>query len=140
MFGAGAVGGHLAARLYNRGADVSVVARGAHVAAIRDRGLRVSTPDEEIAAPVRASADPSDLGPQDAVLVTGKAPALPAVAAAIRPLLGPTTPVVFAMNGIPWSIMVPAINGSSALIPAARCGGRSGRSGRSPSLSTRPAP
>lgn len=78
------------------------MARGAHLAAIRDRGLRVSTPDGEIVAPVRASADPSDFGPQDAVLVTVKAPALPAVAAAIGPLLGPTTPVVFAMNGIPW--------------------------------------
>ena len=102
MFGAGAVGGHFAARLHKGGAEVSVVARGAHLAAIRERGLRVSTPDEEIVAPVRASADPSDLGPQDAVLVTVKAPALPAVAAAIGPLLGPTTPVVFAMNGIPW--------------------------------------
>lgn len=102
VFGAGAVGGHFAARLHKGGGDVSVVARGAHLAAIQDRGLRVSTPDEEIVAAVRASADPSELGLQDVVLVTVKAPALPAVAAAIGPLLGPTTPVVFAMNGIPW--------------------------------------
>lgn len=78
------------------------MARGVHLAAIRELGLRVSTPDSEIVAPVRASSDPSELGPQDAVLVTVKSPALPAVAAAIAPLLGPTTPVVFAMNGIPW--------------------------------------
>ena len=102
VFGAGAVGGHFAARLHKGGADVSVVARGTHLAAIRERGLRVTTPEEEIVAPVRASADPADLGPQDAVLVTVKAPGLAAVAAAIGPLLGPTTPVVFAMNGIPW--------------------------------------
>jgi len=101
VFGAGAVGGHFAARLHKGGGDVSVVARGAHLAAIQNRGLCVSTPDEEIVAAVRASADPSELGRQDIVLVTVKAPALPAVAAAIEPLLGPTTPVVFAMNGIP---------------------------------------
>ena len=102
VFGAGAIGGHLAARLHKGGAEVSVVARGAHLAAIQERGLVVSTPDEQIVAPVRASADPADLGAQDAVIVTVKAPALPMVAAAIGPLLGPTTPVVFAMNGIPW--------------------------------------
>ena len=52
--------------------------------------------------PGAASDDPAELGPQDAVLVTVKAPALPAVAAAIAPLLGPDTKVAFVMNGIPW--------------------------------------
>ena len=102
VFGAGAVGGHVAARLARGGADVSVVARGAHLAAMQARGLQVRTPKETFDAPVTASDDPAQLGPQDAVFVTLKAPALPAMAATIGPLLGPDTAVVFAMNGIPW--------------------------------------
>ncbi len=102
VFGAGAVGGHVAARLARGGADVSVVARGANLAAMRERGLEVRTPTERFHATVRASEHPAELGPQDAVIVTLKAPALPAMAASIGPLLGPDTPVVFAMNGIPW--------------------------------------
>lgn len=102
VFGAGAIGGHLAARLSKAGADVSVVARGANLEAMQARGLLVRTPDGDIHAPVRASADARELGPQDAVIVTVKAPALPAIATALQPLLGPDTPVVFVMNGIPW--------------------------------------
>jgi 2-dehydropantoate 2-reductase len=102
VFGAGAIGGHLAVRLARGGAEVSVVARGAQLAAIQQDGLKVVTAEGEIEAKVRASEDPATLGPQDAVLVTVKAPALPAVAATIAPLLGPDTPVAFVMNGIPW--------------------------------------
>jgi 2-dehydropantoate 2-reductase len=102
IYGAGAIGGHLAARLHRAGAEVSVVARGAHLTAIRDTGLTVHAVDGAHHAPVRASADPADLGRQDAVFVTVKAPALPAVAASIQPLLGTDTPVAFVMNGIPW--------------------------------------
>jgi 2-dehydropantoate 2-reductase len=102
VYGAGAIGGHLAARLHRAGADVSVVARGAHLAAIQANGLTVHAVDGQHHAPVRASADPRELGKQDAVFVTVKAPALPAVAASILPLLGPDTPVAFVMNGIPW--------------------------------------
>jgi 2-dehydropantoate 2-reductase len=102
IYGAGAIGGHLAARLHRAGAEVSVVARGAHLTAIRDNGLTVHAVDGAHHAPVRASGDPADLGRQDAVFVTVKAPALPAVAASIQPLLGTDTPVAFVMNGIPW--------------------------------------
>ncbi len=102
VFGAGAVGGHAAARLARGGADVSVVARGAHLAAMQERGLEVRAPDAAFSAKVRASDNPAALGVQDIVLVTLKAPALPAMAAAIKPLLGPDTAVAFAMNGIPW--------------------------------------
>jgi 2-dehydropantoate 2-reductase len=102
VFGAGAIGGHLAARLARGGAEVSVVARGAHLAAIQARGLRVEAPDGAFQAAVSATSDPATLGPQDAVLITVKAPALASVAASIAPLLGPDTPVVFVMNGIPW--------------------------------------
>lgn len=102
VFGAGAVGGFLAAHLARGGLQTSVIARGAHLAAIRANGLRVETPAEAFTARVTASDDPAELGPQDMVLVTVKAPALPSVAAAIGPLLGPDTPVAFIMNGIPW--------------------------------------
>jgi 2-dehydropantoate 2-reductase len=102
IYGAGAIGGHLAARLHRAGADVCVIARGAHLAAIQANGLTVHAVDGEHHAPVKASAHPEDLGPQDAVFVTVKAPALPAVAAAIAPLLGRDTAVAFVMNGIPW--------------------------------------
>ncbi len=102
VFGAGAVGGHVAARLAKGGAEVSVVARGPHLVAMQRRGLLVHAPDGDIHARVAASDDAAALGKQDAVLVCVKAPALPSVAAAIAPLLGPDTAVGFVMNGIPW--------------------------------------
>ncbi len=102
IYGAGAIGGHLAARLHRAGAEVSVVARGAHLAAIQANGLTVHAIDGEHHAAVKAASDPADLGPQDAVFVTVKAPALPVVAASIAPLLGRDTSVAFVMNGIPW--------------------------------------
>jgi 2-dehydropantoate 2-reductase len=102
IYGAGAIGGHLAARLHRAGAEVSVVARGTHLAAIQANGLTVHAVDGTHHASVRASADPAELGRQDAVFVTVKAPALPGVAASIHPLLGPDTSVAFVMNGIPW--------------------------------------
>jgi 2-dehydropantoate 2-reductase len=102
IFGAGSVGGYLAGFLSRGGAEVSAVARGAHLAAIRAHGLTVETPDETLVARIAASDKPGDLGPQDVVLVTVKAPALPQVAATIAPLLGPDTAVAFIMNGIPW--------------------------------------
>ncbi|HEY0419273.1 MAG TPA: 2-dehydropantoate 2-reductase N-terminal domain-containing protein, partial [Acetobacteraceae bacterium] len=76
VFGAGAIGGHLAARLAEGGAEVSVVARGDHLAAMQANGLRITAPDRRLHARIRATADAAELGPQDAVLVTVKAPAL----------------------------------------------------------------
>ena len=102
VFGAGAIGGHLAMRLHKAGADVSLVARGPHLAAIQANGLSVHAVDGHHHAKIRAAADPAELGPQDAIFVTVKAPALPAVAAAIAPLLKADTSVSFVMNGIPW--------------------------------------
>ena len=102
IFGAGAIGGHLAARLLTAGADVSVVARGEHLAAIQNNGITLELPDRTLQGRVKASENPSDLGTQDAVIVAVKAPALPDVAARIAPLLRADTPVLFAMNGIPW--------------------------------------
>jgi 2-dehydropantoate 2-reductase len=102
VFGAGSVGGYLAGSLAQGGADVCMVARGEHLAAIRTSGLTVETPDTTLTVKLPASDTPADLGLQDAVIVTVKAPALPTVAAAIAPLLGPDTSVAFPMNGIPW--------------------------------------
>ena len=102
IFGAGAIGGFLAGYMARAGLDVSVVARGAHLAAIQAGGLTVQAPDETFTARVAASADPAELGVQDAVLVTVKAPAVPAAASLMSPLLGPDTPVAFLTNGVPW--------------------------------------
>ena len=102
VYGAGAIGGHLAARLAKGGAEVSVIARGAHLAAIQASGLEVHAADGVHQVRVHATDDPRAVGPVDAVFVTVKAPALPAVAAGIGPLLKPGTAVPFVMNGIPW--------------------------------------
>jgi 2-dehydropantoate 2-reductase len=102
VYGAGAVGGHLAVRLARAGNQVSVIARGAQLAAIRQRGLTLILGGERLTAPVRASDDPAELGVQDAVISTLKAPGLAAVADRLPALLGRDTPVVFAINGIPW--------------------------------------
>lgn len=102
VFGAGAVGGYLAARLGHAGREVSVVARGPHLEAIRRDGLRLITPDEDLLTRPLASDDPAELGRQDLVIVTAKAPALPQLAHSIGPLLGEATPVAFAMNGVQW--------------------------------------
>ena len=98
IFGAGAVGGHIAARLAKAGYDVCVVARGAHLEAMRAHGVRLIHGDEVITGKVRAGA----MEPQDAVFVTLKANMLGLFAEAAEPLLGPDTAVVFAQNGIPW--------------------------------------
>lgn len=102
VFGAGAIGGNFAARLADAGNEVSVVARGAHLEAIRARGLTLIAGDRRIVAKVRASDKPADLGRQDAVISTLKANGLAALAEGVGPLLRPDTPVVFAQNGIPW--------------------------------------
>ncbi|MFO1038571.1 MAG: 2-dehydropantoate 2-reductase [Geminicoccaceae bacterium] len=102
VYGAGAIGGLLAARLARAGADVSLVARGPHLAAIRNRGLTLCTDSENFTTHPRASADPADLGPQDAVIVTLKAMQVPAAVPAMRKLFGPDTTVVMAVNGVPW--------------------------------------
>ena len=102
VFGAGAVGGNFAYRLARAGADVSVVARGAHLASIRERGITVTSQGETQSVPVRATDDAHSLGPQDVVIVTLKAVSIAASAGAIASLCGPDTLVVFAVNGLPW--------------------------------------
>lgn len=102
VFGAGAVGGHLAAKLAATGHDVSVVARGPHLAAMRKNGIRLLHGDRTIVGRVRAAASAAELGVQEAVLVTLKANVLDAFAEQCAPLLGADTALVFVQNGIPW--------------------------------------
>jgi 2-dehydropantoate 2-reductase len=103
VYGAGAIGGLIGARLASvGGSEMSAVARGATLAALRRNGLRLTSDKGEIRAAVRAAEDPAELGAQDLVVLAVKGPALPAVAARIGPLLGPDTMVLAAMNGVPW--------------------------------------
>jgi 2-dehydropantoate 2-reductase len=102
IFGAGAVGGHVAAKLAAGGHDVAVIARGAHLDAMRDKGITLIHGKDTIRSRVRALPDASGLGVQDFVFVTLKANALGDFAAAAAPLLDPGTGVVFGQNGIPW--------------------------------------
>ncbi|WP_158747737.1 ketopantoate reductase family protein [Acidisphaera sp. L21] len=102
IFGAGAIGGFIAGYMARAGIDVSVVARGAHLRAIQVNGLTVDATDERFTVKVRASDNPADLGVQDGVLVSVKAPALPQIAGMIAPLLADDTPVAFLNNGVPW--------------------------------------
>lgn len=102
IFGAGAIGSHLAAHLARSGADVSVVARGAQLAALQSRGLRFIHADGTFTVPVRATDSGASLGAQDLVISTVKAHSLTAAADQIKPLLHEHTPIVYAVNGIPW--------------------------------------
>jgi 2-dehydropantoate 2-reductase len=102
VFGAGAIGGYLAVPLSLAGHDVCVVARGAHLRAIQQRGLKLIVQGQERLALVRASDDPASLGPQDLVICALKAHQAYESAHLFAPLLGESTSVVTAMNGIPW--------------------------------------
>src|SRR3954471_9473812 len=101
IYGAGAIGGHLAAKLAASGHDVSVVARGANLQDVRKNGFKLVHGDRIIAGPVRAAENPAELGPQELVIVTLKASGLSAFARNCAPLLQRETAVVFAQNGIP---------------------------------------
>src|SRR5690348_11545762 len=102
IFGAGAVGGHIAAKLAVSGHEVSVVARGAHLEAMRSRGLKLLHGKQTILGKVRAASSANELGLQETVLVTVKANMLEVFAQQAAPLLGKDTAVVFIQNGIPW--------------------------------------
>jgi 2-dehydropantoate 2-reductase len=104
VVGAGAIGGFLGTRLAAAGeASVAALARGATLAALRDHGWRLEKGATRLQAPAAtASDDPRDLGPQDLIIITVKAPALPALAPSLAPLIAADTLVLPAMNGVPW--------------------------------------
>ena len=104
VLGAGSVGGHIAARLAAAGhAEVSVVARGAHLESIRRNGITLKSGKEEInGKPAAATDDAASLPKQDAVFVTVKAHSVPGFASTIEKLLKPDGVAVFPLNGLTW--------------------------------------
>jgi 2-dehydropantoate 2-reductase len=102
IFGAGAIGGYMGAKLAAAGADVSLVARGPHLRAMQERGLTLIEEGERRTVAVRAAEDPAALGMQDYVVVTLKAHSVPPVVARMQPLIGPETTIVSGVNGVPW--------------------------------------
>ena len=102
ILGAGAIGGFLGARLAMQGADVSLVARGPHLAAMQRDGVRLVEPEGEHVVRVQATDDLATLREADAVFVTLKSHSLPAIAPELAANLNPTAAVVSAQNGIPW--------------------------------------
>lgn len=106
VVGAGAIGGVLAGRLAEAGFDTSVLARGAHLHAIRERGLTLKAPEGAVTVTVRASDDPAALaaeaGPQEVIFIALKAHQIPAMLPRLAPLIEPETLVVPAINGVPW--------------------------------------
>jgi 2-dehydropantoate 2-reductase len=102
VYGAGAIGGYLAVELALSGQEVSVVARGPHLRAIQDHGLKLVIQGREKVAKVAAAEHPGDFGVQDVVICALKAHQAYACAADFAPLLGPATALLTAMNGIPW--------------------------------------
>ncbi|APR82882.1 2-dehydropantoate 2-reductase [Minicystis rosea] len=102
IFGAGAIGGHLGVKLTQAGADVTFIARGAHLEAMKEHGVRWIENGTTVTVRPRCVGSVAEAGPQDYVIVTLKAPSLPGAAPEIARLLGPETAVVAAVNGVPW--------------------------------------
>ena len=102
IFGAGAIGGYMGVKLAKAGADVSLVARGPHLAAMQEKGLTLIEEGETTTVPVTASDDPAALGVQDYVIVTLKAHSVPPVVSKMAPLIGQDTTIVSGVNGVPW--------------------------------------
>lgn len=102
VFGAGAIGGYLGVQLSRAGVDVSLVARGAHLTAMRNHGLRLQIDGHEHVARLPCTGQPAELGIQDYVIVALKAHQIPGAVDAMLPLLGPNTTIVTASNGLPY--------------------------------------
>jgi 2-dehydropantoate 2-reductase len=100
--GAGAIGAYIGARLTRAGADVVLFARGPHLLAMRERGLRVVSPDGDFDVKPQVAGDLEAIGPADVVVLGVKAHSLTTLAPRLRPLFGPDTVVVSTQNGIPW--------------------------------------
>src|SRR5689334_4243223 len=102
IFGSGAIGGYMGVRLHQGGADVSLVARGPHLAAMQQNGVKLITDEGEDVVHPTCSDDPAKLGPQDYVIIALKAHSVTGAIPSIKPLLGPDTTIVTAVNGIPY--------------------------------------
>lgn len=102
IYGAGAIGGFMGALLARDGHDVTFIARGENLMAIRERGLMLEMAGERLPSRPRAVASAIEAGLQDCVILSVKAPALPAIVPMLQPMFGAETTVMTAMNGIPW--------------------------------------
>ena len=102
IYGAGATGGYLGAKLALAHVNTTLIARGPHLDAMRRDGVRLLADGEEVVAHPVCTDNPREAGPQDYVIITLKAHSLPKVVDAMQPLLGPETAVVTAQNGLPW--------------------------------------
>jgi len=102
IYGAGAIGGYLGVQLMRAGADIGLVARGAHLSAMRADGLKLLIGDEQHVVHPRCTDNPAELGVQDVVIICLKAHSIPAVVGQMQPLLGARTRIVTAVNGIPY--------------------------------------
>jgi 2-dehydropantoate 2-reductase len=102
VFGAGAIGGLLGAKLAAAGADVTFIARGPHLAAMQANGVRLITGGETITVHPRCLADAGEAGTQDYVVVTLKAHSLPGAAPQIARMMGPDSALVTGINGVPY--------------------------------------
>lgn len=102
IFGAGAIGGYLGAKLAANGTNVSLVARGPHLEAMRNNGLRLIDETGETNVNVNASSDPHDLGEQDYLVITLKAHSVPPMVEKMSPLIGKNTTILSCVNGVPW--------------------------------------
>ncbi len=102
VFGAGAIGGYIGAKLALANVDVTLIARGAHLAAMQSQGLRLIEGETDRVSHPRAIADARDAGPQDYLIVALKAHQIAGALDAMAPLIGPDTSLVMAQNGVPW--------------------------------------
>lgn len=102
IYGAGAIGGLIGGHLARIGKDVTLIARGPHLAALKAKGLHVSGHSGDFTVHPRATEDAREAGVQDYVIIALKAQAVPGIADKLAPLLGPKTAVVMAVNGVPW--------------------------------------
>ena len=100
--GAGAIGGYIGARLARAGSDVILYARGPHLKAMQERGLRIVSPDGDFEVKPHATGDLGSIGTADVIFLGVKAHGLTTLAPQLRPLFGPDTVVVSTQNGIPW--------------------------------------
>lgn len=117
VMGTGAMGGYLGARLVGGGAEVAFIARGPHLKAIRENGLKVTSPlGDMLVQPATASDDPAEIGPVDLVLLAVKLYDVEQASAFVRPLMGPETGVVTLQNGLDAPGLVAGLYGEARTI------------------------
>jgi len=117
VMGSGGVGGYFGGRLAQAGCDVTFIARGAHLAAMREHGLKIESPSGDIHVPhVKATDDPATIGPVGLVMFCVKLADTEAAARAIKPLFGPDTGIVSFQNGVQKDDILRRVFGEKAVM------------------------